>query len=155
MVSLWYDNSQKYKSVHGDLNKLRTKIASNKDTPMSRLPPCEAVFQQHVLRVMWQVRIWINARTPDLVSGSPFELGWHKKEGIIEPVMYEGKTASEVINGLACNCKGKKRCKIDCSCYMASISCIELCICEGEENKCHNPVLNDIEENETYMFEKI
>ena len=76
---LWYDSAQKYKSLHGNIYQLRTKMASIKDTPMSRLPPCEAVFQQHVLRVMWQLRLWVNARTPELVNESPFDLGWEKK----------------------------------------------------------------------------
>ena len=85
LVSLWYDSAQKYKSLHGNLNQLRTKMASIKDTPMSRLPPCEAVFRQHVLQVMWQLRLWVNALTPELVNGSPFDLGWKK---IFEPIMY-------------------------------------------------------------------
>ena len=53
LVSLWYDSAQKYKSLHGNLNQLRTKMASIRDTPMSRLPPCEPVFRQHVLWIMW------------------------------------------------------------------------------------------------------
>ena len=61
------------------------------------------------------------------------------KNGNIEPVMYEGKTTAEIISGLTCNCKGKKRCKVDCSCYVNSLPCIELCFCESDENKCHNP----------------
>lgn len=138
LVSLWYDSAQKNKSMHGNLNQLRTKMASIKDTPMSRLPPCEAVFRQHVLQVMWQLRLWVNARTPELVNGSPFDLGW-EKYGNIEPVMYEGKTTAEIISGLTCNCKGKKRCKVDCSCYVNSLPCIELCFCESDENKFHNP----------------
>ena len=78
LVSLWHDSTQKYKSLHGNLNQLRTKMASIRDTPMSRLPPCEPVFRQHVLQVMWQLRLWVNARTPELVNGSPFDLGWEK-----------------------------------------------------------------------------
>ena len=70
LISLWYDSVQKYKSLHGDLNLLRTKIASSKDTPLSRLPPCEDTFIQHVLRVMWQVRFWVNARISNDISGS-------------------------------------------------------------------------------------
>ena len=148
LVSLWYDSAQKYKSLHGNLNQLRTKMASIRDIPMSRLPPCEAVFRQHVLRVMWQLRLWVNARTPELVNGSPFDFGWEKKDGNIEPVMYEGQTTAEKISGLTCNCKGKKRCKVDCSCYVNNLPCIELCLCGSEENKCHNPTSFNNEEIE-------
>ena len=150
---MWYDSSQKYKSLHGDLNQLRTKIASTKDISMSRLPPCEAVFREHVLRVMWQARIWVNARTPELVNGSPFEFGWKNKDGKIEPIMYKGKTTAEMISGLTCNCKGNRRCKVNCSCYVNSLPCIELCLCESLENKCHNSLSFDNEEIETDIFQ--
>ena len=38
-LCLWYDNTQKYKPSHGDLNSLRTKMAISRNTPMSRLSP--------------------------------------------------------------------------------------------------------------------
>ena len=111
LVSLWYDSIQKYKSEHVDLNLLRTKIASIKDTPLSRLPPCEEVFMQLVLRVMWQLRLWINACMPHCVSGSPFEFGWQIINEKLEPVMYNCQTAAEIIEGLSFKCKEKKSCK--------------------------------------------
>ena len=154
LISLWYDSVQKYKSLHGDLNLLRTKIASSKDTPLSRLPPCEDTFIQHVLRVMWQVRLWVNARTPNDISGSPLELGWHIVDGKIEPIMYNCKTAAEIIDGLTCNCKGKKRFKKERPCYKTGMPCIELCICENRENKCHNPHIIDHEDIETEIFQE-
>ena len=89
---------------------------------------------------MWQVRLWVNARNPELISGSPFEYGWKITEDEIEPIMFEGITAAEMIDGLACVCKGKKaRCKNECPCYVSGLSCIELCTCEGDELNCHNP----------------
>ena len=84
---------------------------------------------------------------PELVNGSPLDLGWEKK-GNIEPIMYEGKTTAEMISGLTWNCKGRKRCKVDCSCYVNSLPCIDLCLCESEENKCHNPTSFNNEEIE-------
>lgn len=139
-VSTLYDTTGKYEPLHGDLNRLRTKLASTKDMAMCRLPPCEPVFYQHVLRVMWQVRQWVNARNPELISGSPFEYGWKITEDEIEPIMFEGITAAEMIDGLACVCKGKKaRCKNECPCFVSGLSCIELCTCEGDELNCHNP----------------
>ena len=154
LISLWYDSIQKYESLHDDLNLLRTKIASSKDTPLSRLPQCEEVFMQHVLRVMWQVRLWINACTPNCVSGSPFEFGWHMIDNKIEPIMYNCQTAAEVIGGLSCNCKGKKRCKKQCPCYKANLTCIELCNCESNDKRCHNPHFIDLEETDTESFQE-
>ena len=55
------------------------------------------------------------------------------------PIMYDCTTASEMIDGLVCDCKGKKRCKNECPCFVTGMSCIELCFCESDEQKCHNP----------------
>ena len=62
---------------------------------MSRLPPCEPVFLQHVLRTMWQVKLWVNARTTELIAGSPFEYGWTTTDDGIE-LLKEYMTASEM-----------------------------------------------------------
>ena len=85
-----------------------------------------------------------------------FQLEWfwlEKKDENIEPIMYEGKTTAEMISGLTCNCKGKNRCKADCSCYVNSLPCIELCLCESLENKCHNPTNFNNEEIETDLYQ--
>jgi hypothetical protein len=37
-----------FKSCHHDLNMLRVKLATNKDSPLSRIPPSEPSFKQHV-----------------------------------------------------------------------------------------------------------
>ena len=76
-----------------------------------------------------------------------------KKDGNIEPIMYEGKTTAEMISGLTCNCKGKNRCKANCSFYSNNLPCIELCLCENEENKCHNPTSFNNEEIETDLHQ--
>ena len=76
LVSLCYDSARKHQQLHVCLNRLRTKMASTKDIAMSRLPQHEPVFLQHVLRTMWQVKLWVNARTTELIAGSPFEYGW-------------------------------------------------------------------------------
>ena len=83
---------------------------------------------------MWQVRIWINARTPELVNGSPVNLGWQIK-GVIKPVIYISETASELIYDLICHCKGKKRCQRNCPCYISNLLCIKLCVCVKVMNK--------------------
>ena len=44
-ICLWYDNTQKYKPTHGDLNSLRTKIAISRNIPMSHLFPCSMSFE--------------------------------------------------------------------------------------------------------------
>lgn len=48
LVAHLYDPSESYKSLHSDLNQLRTKLACNKEKPMAKLPPSEPVFMHHV-----------------------------------------------------------------------------------------------------------
>ena len=64
---------------------------------------------------MWQVKLWVNARTTELIAGSPFEYGWTTTDDGIE-LLEEYMTALEMIDGLVCDCKGMKRCKDECPC---------------------------------------
>jgi hypothetical protein len=50
------------KSAHDNLNRLRVKIAKQKDVSLAKLPPCEASFVQHVLRASLQTYILSSSR---------------------------------------------------------------------------------------------
>ena len=130
LVAALYDS--KYTSLHSDLNRLRTKLANVKESQLSRLPPPESAFKQHVLRAMWQAKVWVNALFTNPTNDcSPFDYGWQETAAGIQPIMYQGPTVTEMLDGLVCNCKGKKRCLTDCSCSNAGFPCIELCSCLG------------------------
>ena len=43
-----YDQQGKVYNYHHDLNKCRTRIAKQKYISLSKIPPCEASFLQHV-----------------------------------------------------------------------------------------------------------
>jgi hypothetical protein len=58
-----------------DLNKLRVKLATVKDSTLVRRPPSEDTFKQHVLRSSYKTKIWLNAHIPKPAVGSPFEHG--------------------------------------------------------------------------------
>jgi len=60
-VSLLYDPKGKFKSCHHDLNMLRIKLATSKDAPLSRIPPSEPSFKQHVLRSSLQGTVWMTS----------------------------------------------------------------------------------------------
>ena len=62
-VARLYDQKGKMKSAHDNLNRLRVKIAKQKDVSLAKLPPCEASFVQHVLRASLQTYIWIKSDT--------------------------------------------------------------------------------------------
>ncbi|CAG2255387.1 unnamed protein product [Mytilus edulis] len=51
LISSLYDPKDKFASSHVDLNKLRVKLATCKDTSLLRLPPSEPAFNEHVLRL--------------------------------------------------------------------------------------------------------
>jgi hypothetical protein len=61
LVSNLYDQKGKSKKCHSDLNKLRFKLSTSKDCSLVRLPPCESLFLQHVLRSILQTKIWMTA----------------------------------------------------------------------------------------------
>jgi hypothetical protein len=62
-VARLYDQKRKMKSAHDNLNRLRVKIAKQKDVSLAKLPPCEASFVQHVLRASLQTYTWMKSDT--------------------------------------------------------------------------------------------
>jgi hypothetical protein len=50
LISRLYDPKGRSKRCHIDLNKLRVKLETVKDSTLVRLPPSEDTFKQHVLR---------------------------------------------------------------------------------------------------------
>jgi hypothetical protein len=51
----------KIKAEDENLNKLRTRLATVKSACFAKLPPCEAIFKQHVLRASLQTYVWYRA----------------------------------------------------------------------------------------------
>ena len=56
-VSLLYNPKGKFKLCHHDLNLLRVKLATNKGASLSRIPPSEPSFKQHMLRSSLQASL--------------------------------------------------------------------------------------------------
>jgi 5-bromo-4-chloroindolyl phosphate hydrolysis protein len=63
LISRLYDPKGKSKRCYIDLNKLRVKLATVKDSTLVRLPPSEDTFKQHVLRSSYQTKIWLHIVT--------------------------------------------------------------------------------------------
>ena len=82
-VSRLYDPKARFTCDHGDLNKLRSRIAQQKDASLVKLPPCEATFRQHVLRVSLQVYIWTSSSIAQPPVKSPLQFGWVNKNGLV------------------------------------------------------------------------
>jgi uncharacterized Fe-S cluster-containing radical SAM superfamily protein len=71
-----YDQKGKMKSAHDNLNRLRVKIAKQKDVSLVKLSPCEASFIQHVLRASLQTYIWMKSDTAQPPEQSALDFGW-------------------------------------------------------------------------------
>ena len=149
LISKLYDPKAKSKQAHGDLNRLRVKLATRKDSSLARLPPCEATFLQHVLRASFQTKVWMNANEPNLMVGTPLEYGWKEGKYGLEPVLFEGQMTSDFLQDLVCTCKGKSVCSRGCVCFEQNLSCTELCPCQASD-LCHNDHTHtrDVEEDE-------
>jgi hypothetical protein len=78
LVADLYDPKGSAKSVHRDVNKLRVKLALSKDSSRVKLPPSEAAFRQHILRVAFQVYVWTHANEAKPPPRSPLEYGWSR-----------------------------------------------------------------------------
>ena len=50
VVSSLYDQRGKEYNYHHDLNKLRIRMAKQKDLSLAKIRPCEVIFLQHVKR---------------------------------------------------------------------------------------------------------
>jgi hypothetical protein len=115
-----YDPTGSAKSVHRDLNKLRVKLALSKDSSLVKLPPSEAIFRQHILRVAFQ------AKPP---PRSPLEYGWRNENKYLMPKYIEGPMTSDFLQDLVCMCKGKSICSKNCVCVEQNLSCASICGC--------------------------
>ena len=102
-----------------------------------RLPPSEAAFKQHMLRVSFQVHVWINAGLAKPPPRSPFEYGWEKSGNVLKPIFFEGQMSSDFLNDLICNCRGKNMCSKTCVCFEQNLGCTSVCICQASDD-CRN-----------------
>ncbi|CAG2233318.1 unnamed protein product [Mytilus edulis] len=75
LVARLYDPKGKYKSCQNNLNKLRVRLATSKDSALVRLPPSEASFKQHVLRACIQAKVWMTSHEAKRHIGSPYDFG--------------------------------------------------------------------------------
>jgi hypothetical protein len=59
-----------------------------------KLPPCEATFRKHVLRVSLQVYIWTSSSIAQPPVKSPLQFGWVNKNGLVL-VYFDEQTSSD------------------------------------------------------------
>jgi hypothetical protein len=99
-LSLLYDHKGKLKLCHHDLNMLRVKLATSKDASLSRIPPSEPSFKQHVLRSSLQATVWMTSHLAKPPVRSPLDFGWQKGNNGLEPVLFTGMMSSDFLPDL-------------------------------------------------------
>ena len=90
LIASLYDLKKKFVSWQENLNKLRLKLATCKDTSLVRLPPSEPPLYQHVLRVSLQIKIWLSSNFAKPPPLSPYDYGWRTDAAGPLPLFYEG-----------------------------------------------------------------
>ncbi|CAC5359891.1 unnamed protein product [Mytilus coruscus] len=93
-VARLYDQKKNYASCHQDINKLRVKLATSRDSSLVRLPPSEAALRQHILRASFQTKIWHASCLSKPPLPSSLEYGWRSFKDSLHPVYFEGNIVS-------------------------------------------------------------
>lgn len=132
-IARMYDSKSVHKKHHGSLNELRTVLSKTKSTA-EQLPPCEAVFFEHVKRASWQAHIWGSAIHPKIKMNDPKENGWKQVGDRLLPVFFEGSSSMDILNSYICGCKSSCE-KSTCSCKKNGLDCCDVCSCS---DKCKN-----------------
>ena len=117
---------------------LKTGITSSK--LCYSLPPTDAAFLQHVLRVHLQVAIRKSALHESPPDIDPTKYGWDKDhQGNLIPRTVAPGTLDappEILHLIRCQCKTSECRTAACNC--ANIGCTVFCLCGGGE-LCKNP----------------
>jgi hypothetical protein len=83
LVCRLYDQKEKLKEDHVDLNKLRVRLVTLRDACLAKLPPCEATFTQYVLRSSLQINIGMTAYVAQPPMKSAVLFGWEDRNGLV------------------------------------------------------------------------
>lgn len=99
---------------------------NKKQVQLASLPPTSASAQQHLLRVYYQVQVWLGNQL------DPKDWGWMLIDNALEPVQTLLPPAPEkLLNTIFCNCK--KGCNAKCGCKKVGLFCSLACTsCQGQ-----------------------
>ena len=120
---------------HISVNSLRYAMFCAGVSLSTQLPPTQDALCQHVQRANYQAAVWRNALVakPDLPS--PNGHGWvYSQDGVLKIDWMDQQPAPiELLELVSCSCttgcsNGR------CSCYKASLSCTDACLCTNCEN---------------------
>ncbi|CAH1106780.1 unnamed protein product [Psylliodes chrysocephalus] len=98
---------------------------NKKQVQLAYLPPTSAASHQHLLRVYYQVQVWLGYQL------DPKDWGWKLVDNALEPVQTLLPPAPEkLLNTIFCKCK--KGCSAKCGCKKVGLFCSAACTnCQG------------------------
>ena len=79
---------------------LRVKLATSKYVSLSRIPPSEPSFKQHVLRSSLQATVCMTSHLAKSPVGSLLEFCWQKENNGLEPVLFTGMMSSDFMQDM-------------------------------------------------------
>jgi hypothetical protein len=120
-----------WQSCMTNLNKLRVRLATNKNCSLVRIPPGELAFKQHVMRASTQTKTWMPSHQAKPPVASPYDYGWQKGSNGPTPNLFSGLMSSDFLQELICSCKDRKIFSREC--YEQNFCCTELCPCQGSD----------------------
>ena len=122
------------------LNKLRVnKVLENKKAKPRKLPPTDDSFILHVLRCIYQIRVWKDSLKCVVDLPSPTDYGYEidAETGNYTPKMVSQPLAPpELLNDLVCFCEDL--CSDDCICATNEQPCTQARNCGSAERICEN-----------------
>lgn len=135
-----YEEFEKTKS----LNELRydhyERCTIKKNFKLESLPPTLGAAKQHILRVYYQLQVWLGNKT---IKANNY--GWQKTDNGLQPVYtLDPLYPVEILTKISCSCAGN--CENKCGCRKHGLKCSRLCVnCHGET--CENAVQISVNEN--------
>lgn len=107
---------------------------------LESLPPTSGAAKQHILRVYYQLQVWIGNNS---IKANNY--GWQKTDNGLQPIhTLEPLYPAEILTKISCTCAGN--CSNKCGCRKHGLKCSKLCVnCHGDT--CENVLQISTDEN--------
>ena len=114
------------------MDELRYKLSSQTDLAANMLPPTEDSFYHHVMRCLYQTKLWCNSHIAKPTLPDPDGHGWHKlPDGTLDLKFFEKEVAPVTLQDVTRLYCVDDKCSNDVNYlrFLAGLTCIEACSC--------------------------
>ena len=109
-----------------------------KCSKLEYVPPTSDALLFHILRALFQARVWWLAHDPKPLLPNPYDpkCGWHMCENALQPIpMSKDPVPESCIETISCNCNSE--CTTGrCQCLKNGLKCTILCHKKVHSTKC-------------------